>query len=284
MISYQFAQLFYMHDATSHEVATIGIAMWVPKSKRLLTFITRHYGRLSAFWVDFERSGYSQMIKYIRSHFEKIEQKINNVQQPIFINSDSDNFKQILKTLVIDEGACFKWSKIMAGVTKDVDCRFSQLRDELIERHENKARKRIEDKDISHIVERCLDRNMILDKVDKDIIITGASYEYKFKFGWKNGVRNVIEPLSLDYLEGRDMVERANSWSGRLYSLSRNTTTPFKMIGVLSNPPPTNQPDLRNGYEKAKDILNNAPNMRQIVSEREVDSLISTIQREIEAA
>lgn len=283
MIAYQFAQLFYMHDATSGEVATIGLAMWVQESQRLLTFVTNHYGRLSAFWADFSGSGYGQMIRNVRSHFARISEHTNAAQQSIFRHPEEARFTHLLHTLIPDDGSCFRWSSIMGGITEDVDIRFEQLQRELILKHESRSRKRTDESDIAHTIEDCLGRYNVLARLDRDIKIVGQNYDFSFKLGWQNGVRQVLEPLSLDYLAHREMADKANIWCGRLLSLSRNTTTPFKMIGVVSKPPCANENGLLDGYHKALEILTNAPSMRKIISEEDVASVVPIILQDMVA-
>jgi hypothetical protein len=73
-----------------------------------------------------------------------------------------------------------------------------------------------------------------------------------------NGVHQVMEPISLDYLSAGEVIEKATSWSGRLFNLAKGQ--PFQFTGVIGAP---DRDDLRDAYKRAVAILAGAPNVRQ---------------------
>lgn len=285
MIPYQFAQLFYMHDASSGEVATVGLVMWVPSEQKFYQFVNVRYGRLSGFWADFNGNGYSAMSRFLRGHFEKIAERLDSNQLALFkpgVNASMLN--QVLSHLIIDVGSCFKWSHIMSGISECPSARFEELRYELIERHEHQSpRKRVDEKDLwSRIEKGFLDKGIYRD-IQSDVEISGSNYSYVFKAGWKNGIRRVIEPISFDYLDPREIIDKANTWSGRLLNLSKGTNIDFRLTAVIS-PSPSKLPGtvkLYDAYCRAQDILLEAPRLEKVMPQEGIGEMVDNIAMQI---
>jgi hypothetical protein len=94
-----------------------------------------------------------------------------------------------------------------------------------------------------------------------------------------NGVPQVIEPISLDYTDATMVLEKANTWSGRLFNLAKGED--FRMTGVIVPPA---DPALAESALKATRILRGAPKMRRVLSLRELNDFIPEIERDLEAS
>ncbi|MGC4084432.1 MAG: hypothetical protein QM736_20535 [Vicinamibacterales bacterium] len=71
-------------------------------------------------------------------------------------------------------------------------------------------------------------------------------------------------------------MEKANTWSGRLLNLSRGEQ--FQMTGVVARP---TRRDLSAAYDQAVSILRNAPRVRAVISEEQLDDFATEIERDL---
>ncbi|MBM3924513.1 MAG: hypothetical protein FJ320_00760 [SAR202 cluster bacterium] len=108
------------------------------------------------------------------------------------------------------------------------------------------------------------------------VTIKSDAYQYEFKLGWQNGKQQVLEPISLDYKKGGDIVDKANTWAGRLLELSRKSE--FEMTAVITSPTPRS--NLRD-HNRAKQLLSRAPQVRMVVESEEIETVWRTILRDV---
>jgi len=281
MIQYQFSLLRYQHSASSGECVNIGVIMWLPETNRLLYAINERYARLSTFFRDgFQGTSYRQMIRHLSSRLERVARDISGEVQRSLLEALPTEFGQIQRVIVPGADSVFQWSMTMAGVTADPDRRLTELMREFVERHEDlsDAPKR-EDADVWASVERVLTNRRLFGtgRVAANVEIRTPDYSYKFHAGWQNGVSQVIEPITFDLVHPSAIVEKATHWSGRLLTLSR--AAEFQMTAVVA---PPEREDNREAFERARAILEKAPNMRRVVTESAIDEFAPEIERDFE--
>ena len=103
-----------------------------------------------------------------------------------------------------------------------------------------------------------------------------ANYDYSFKMGWNNGMLQVLEPISLDLRRPSEIVDRANTWSGRLFTLSKNNT--FGFTAVLA--PPKRHSEMK-AFSQGFAILKDARSIRRVITEDEVNDYMSEIEEDL---
>lgn len=87
---------------------------------------------------------------------------------------------------------------------------------------------------------------------------------------WHNGKQQVAEPISLDYAHNKSIIERANTWVGRLVDLSQGSE--FEMTAIIYTP--DGRHDKKGDtYRKARDMLAHAPKVRRVIDSGELDDL-----------
>jgi DNA-binding protein H-NS len=268
MRPYQFTLLRYVHNVSTEEFVNIGVLLWLPEEKKLFHCITDHYQRLSQFFDGFDGVGYKNMLR-------KLKKRIKEVSKPE--NSKSfEDLSDVLPAILIVESACFQWSSEMFGITNDAEQEVTKMFAEMIERHEKHLeRKRREESDVTRAVAEQFRRSGIEDQLSKDVSIASHEYAYKFKFGWQNGKRQVLEPISFDYIKKDDVIEKANKWIGRLDGLKGED---FQLTGVVAAPQDSR---LIEAFQQAIKRLEKAPHVRRILREDEVEGFIPEIKRDI---
>ncbi len=273
MKPYQFSLLRYVHNVATEEFVNIGVVMWVPAEKQFLYKLTERYGRLSNFFDGFNSAGYRQMLRELKHRLREAGKKETNGQ----IETISD----LLPQIVLIESGCFQWSAAMGGIALDPAQRLNQLFAEMIERHEDQhaSTRRDEAAVMKGVTER-FRQHGIAAKLSENVEVKGGKYSYKFKYGWQNGKRQVLEPISFDYEDKERVIEKANRWAGRLYNL-RQADDDFQMTGIVA---PPQDPQLIDAFNQAIEMLADAPKVRMLIREDQVEGFIPEIERDLAEA
>jgi hypothetical protein len=106
--------------------------------------------------------------------------------------------------------------------------------------------------------------------------IETPNYAYRFRAGWENGVAQVMEPISFDFLERSHLVDTATTWTGRLATLSRSNE--FQFTAVVA-PPPVE--DLQDAFKQALGIVAECPQVMRLVNEAEMDAFLAEVEQDV---
>jgi hypothetical protein len=169
----------------------------------------------------------------------------------------------------------------MSGITDDPANRIHAIFENIVDRHyEKQERTRRSDGDIYRSIHRRLFtrlRTLNLQKeLHEDVKVEGEHFDHTFKLGWQNGTKQFLEPISFDYTQGHELVEKAYVWSGRLNDLGQHQD--FRMTGVVA--PPQEQA-LLGHYEEALKILRESPLIREIVPEDQFENFMPQIEHDL---
>jgi hypothetical protein len=268
MKPYQFATLRYIHNVGAAEFVNVGVVMWCPADGRFLYELNDRYGRLSGFFKSgFDGASFRSGLRLLRSKLERLASQHSG--QTLF---DRDKELQAYLDWVLPEdSSCFQWSEVMAGIASDLNGRLNQLFAELVERHEARgARQRRDEMEV-------WTGQGLLARIDTQVEVKAPSFSYQFRAGWMNGVQQVLEPISLDYLAKSEVIDKANSWCGRLLNLSKSEHA-FQFTAVVSKP---DRPELQATFEQALRMLREAPQVRRILQEEEVPEFLPLIEKDL---
>lgn len=278
MKPYQFAVLRYVHNASSGEFVNVGVVLWCAPSALFAFELNERYGRLSSFFKGaFDGVAYRAMLRRLKTKLGRLAGQHDG--QPGLEHVNDKDLDELLDWVLPEDDSCFQWSAVMGGIAADPRARLRQLFAELVERHEAPGpRQRRDETEIWTEVERALRERGLLGRVETQVEIGVADYSYKFKLGWMNGVRQVLEPISLDFLGRGDVLEKANTWCGRLLNLSKSEEQ-FQFTGVVSKP---EREDLIGAFNQATRLLREAPRVRAILQESEVAAFLPDIEHDLE--
>jgi hypothetical protein len=274
MTPYHFTLLRYIHDASSEEFANVGVLMWLPEERRLLFRMHERYARLSAFFGNFDGVGYRQMSKALVRRVRGLQREL---EQGTLLVEAAAGIGAIMTRLVPEDSTCFGWSKAMGGIADDAELRLEQLLSEFVTSRDATApRERRDEAQIFDRIDETLSRRGLAGRLSYGFEIYGQDYSYRFRTAWVNGQRQVLEPISFDYLNATEVVEKANTWSGRLLNLSRGAQ--FQMTGVVAKP---TRRELVEAYDQAVAILRQAPSVRAVVPEEELEQFVGEIEQDL---
>jgi hypothetical protein len=274
MKAYHFALLRYVQSASSGERINVGVVMWVPDVHLLLARTNERYGRLSKLFPGFDGATYRQMIRHVQNRVGALSDRLQQIDA---LQSPPQELAEILEAVVPCDDGCLQWSDEMCGLSDSPADRLEELFAEFVTRHEQRQeRQRREEADIRVALDTRIREAGLEDSLQWDVRVQSAHYDYTFQRGWRNGTLQVLEPISLDYLNPADVVDKANVWSGRLYALARDAD--FSLTGVVA---PPQDPELQTAFEHAVSILRLARNVRRIVTESEVGTVVREIQEDL---
>ena len=275
MTSYHFAILRYVHDVSTEEFVNIGVSMWIPERSKLLFRVNERFGRLSNFFKDIDGHNYRQMVRSLKYSFHEVA-AVHQFKEAA--NHPSDIFHEIVR----EDASCFQWSRLMSGISKDAEKRFEELFKEFVTFHESSVAPHHHDAyhprsepQIWKHVRRVLKAHHLDRRVEYGVKIEAPNYNHSFQMGWNNGTRQVLEPISFAFKKSASIVDKANTWSGRLFHLSKSND--FGLTAVIAPPGNDNMEAFNNGLA----ILKDAKSIRNIITEDAVDDYMSEIKKDL---
>jgi Protein of unknown function (DUF3037) len=274
MTAYQFAIVRYQHSTSAGELVNVGIVMWLPNEGKIWYRLNERYGRLSQFFSQFDGSRYREMLRRIDRHFAAVSA---SERQLTLFSERFGHLTDFLSRLLRRDDSCFQWSDVMAGMSDEPLARLEELFAEFVTKHEDAlGRTSHDDEHIRRVLDETLRRTGLATKVRKNVTIQGPLYSYDFMAGWRNGTAQVIEPISFDLVHRRSIMDKANTWSGRLHSLQNGRK--FQLTGVFAEPA---DPQLRDAFSRALKILDSAPSVRTLIPETEIERAAHLIESDI---
>lgn len=275
MISYHFAILRYVHDAATEEFVNIGVVMWIPERSKLLFRINERVGRLSKFFKNIDTPSYRQMMSNLKRAAD-LKWASDNVTTPYLFKNIADRPIEIFHAIVREDASCFQWSRLMSGISQDAERRFEELFEEFVTFHDSPVtHQRRSDKEIWKYVRQMLRRHHLEESVQYGVKMEGRSYHYSFRMGWNNGIPQVLEPISFALKDSTRIVDKANTWHGRLFNLSMSNN--FGFTAVVAQPHSGKMKAFNDGLA----ILNSAKSIRKIITEDEVSDYMSEIKNDL---
>lgn len=281
MTSYHFAILRYVHDVSTEEFVNIGVVMWIPGRFKLLFRVNERPGRLFSFFNNIDKPSYRQMIRNLK-RAANLEWASDNVNTAYLLKNTADRPFEIFHEIVPEDASCFQWSRLMSGITQDAEKRFEDLFEEFITFHESSVAPHHLDvyhprsePEIWNHVRHVLEVHHLKGRVEYGVKIEAPNYDHLFKMGWNNGTRQVLEPISFALKDPRNIVDKANIWSGRLFNLSKGNE--FGLTAVISRPENENMEAFNSSWA----ILKGSDSIREIITEDELDDYMFEIKKDL---
>jgi hypothetical protein len=277
MRSYRCRILRYVHDVSKGEFVNIGVVMWIPEHSRLIFRLNEQYRRISGFFKNFDGISYRQMLRNLQRSFKKVA---SDLQKPPLTRDTPKNTLEVFNLLVRENASTFQWSQVISGISTNPEDRLDRLFEECVTFHESLGRRRSpqprNERMIWKTVHQAVKAHHLEDHVRLNFPMKSASFEHSFKMGWNNGIRQVLEPISLGLRKPVEIIDRANIWSGRLFNLSKGND--FGCTAVLA---PRDEHVDMTAFNHGLQILKDAPSMRGVIIENEVNDYMSEIKKDL---
>lgn len=277
MKSYRCRILRYVHDASKGEFVNIGVVMWIPEHSRLIFRLNEQYRRISGFFKNFHGISYSQMLRNLQRSFKKVA---SDLQKPHVTRDTPTNTFEVFNLLVREGSSTFQWSQVISGISTNPEDRLDRLFEEFVTFHESLGYRRSpqlrNERMIWKTVHQALKAHHLESHVELGFTMKSTSYEHSFRMGWNNGIRQVLEPISLGLRKPEQIIDKAHIWSGRLLNLS--TGNEFGCTAVLA---PWDKHVDRTAFNRGIEILKDAPSMRKVITENDVSDYMSEIENDL---
>ncbi|MEN8693425.1 MAG: DUF3037 domain-containing protein [Akkermansiaceae bacterium] len=270
MRPYEFITLRYRHDALTAEFVVVGVALRCGDSFVGGRFCSR-LTRLKNFFSDISTGNHRALTEFLQRRFHRLSVDLDS-----FHSHAGKSLTEIAHSFLPEDDGAYQWSEERRGFTDDPEAELERLYSRLVEyyqHHRGPVRKK--DDDVWRTFRESLDTYQITARLyPKEL--ASADYSYTFPHTWRNGVENILQPLSFDYANPSKAVEKGTDWLGRGVALA--DAEPHKFYFLIGEPEGAAQ---KTATEKALNLLNKIPTEIEIVREHERDSFAFSIASEI---
>ncbi len=274
-IPYTFSVLRYVHDPVTTEFVNVGVALYAPDAKYLSAVCTPYYARLSEMFGHVDGEHFRQITRYLQDRIEEIGDRLKSElpfpESPRTIGS-------LLATVLPPDDSAFQFSTPGGGFTSNPEKTLGSLYQRYVEYYTARTSypSRTDD-EVWKVFRKPLEEQHVIQLL-KPKRVVAPDYEYEFERARKNEVWHTYEPVSCDLMEATSIVDKANTWVGRITSLAQSEEK-FKPYFLLGEPRETN---LHVAFIKAQNILHRMPCNHEFIREAEAEDFAKHLKVEVE--
>jgi hypothetical protein len=272
---FTFTVLRYIHDPVSGEFANVGVLLYAPEIRFLDAKCTPTYGRISAYFADFNPEHFKRMMKHIERRTWELSQTLDKLP----FDGQPKTAQDCAARVLPQDDSSLQFSPVVgSGLTVDARLELSQLYDRYVDRYSRKQEKPSRsDDDVMRTFRDPLAQRQVLSRLTRKRI-TGNDDEYEFPYAWKNGRWNACEPVSLDLVESGSIIDKANRWLGRAHNLQASEEN-FKLFLLLGKPSASGP--LMEAFHRAERILRKMPIDHELVLEDDAPRFARRVEADL---
>jgi hypothetical protein len=174
------------------------------------------------------------------------------------------------------DDSSFIWSELSSGITDNAEKTLQSLYERFVSQYDEKQKAARDDAAVWRPVRDRLLERQIADRLQPKTISSPID-TVEFEHAWKNGAWHCYQPLSFDLSTSANIREKAARWTGHMVALA-GASEPFKAHFFVGAP---SDPQLRDAYDQALEILKLGPSRPEVIEESEMDALVDRIEDEI---
>jgi len=272
---FTFSVLRYIHDPVSGEFANVGVVLYAPDIRFLDAICTPTYGRISAYFADFDPEHFKRMMKHIERRVWELGQTLDQLPFETHPKTANDCAARVLPP----DDSSLQFSPILgSGMTDNARLKLSELYERYVERYSKKLEKPSRsDDDVMRTFREPLAQRQVLPRLTRKRIV-GKDDEYEFPYAWKNGRWNACEPVSFDLIESGSIIDKANRWLGRAVNL-KGSDENFKLYLLLGKP--SGSKPLMDAFRRAERILEKMPIDHDLVLEEDAPRFAKQVEADL---
>ncbi|MGH9327995.1 MAG: DUF3037 domain-containing protein [Terriglobia bacterium] len=271
---YTFSILRYIHDPLTREFANIGVALYAPEAKYAGAICTSQYSRLSKMFGQIDGERFRQITWYVETRIEEIGERLR-AQLPF--PEQPKNIEALITQVLPTDDSAIQFSSAGGGFTENPEKTLSDLYQRYVEYYASRpAYPSRDDEEVWRIFRKPLEEHGVIQRLAPKLIVA-PDYEYEFKEAWKNEVWHAYEPVSFDLMESTSIVDKANTWLGRITSLAASPER-FKPYLLLGEP---HEEKLRGPFVKAQNILHKMPCKPVFIREADAEAFAKELKAQI---
>ncbi|HEV2495867.1 MAG TPA: DUF3037 domain-containing protein [Terriglobia bacterium] len=274
-IPYTFSVLRYVHDPVTTEFVNVGVALYAPDARYLSAICTPYYARLSEMFGHVDGEHFRQITRYLQDHIDEIGARLKS---ELPFPEPARTITSLLATVLPPDDSALQFSTPGGGLTSDPDKTLGSLYQRYVEYYTARTSyPSRSDDEIWKVFRKPLEEQHVIQALGPKRIVA-PDYEYEFETARKNEVWHTYEPVSFDLMEPTSIVDKANTWVGRITSLAQSEEK-FKPYFLLGEPRETK---LRVAFIKAQNILHRMPCEPEFVEEAEAEDFAKRLKAEVE--
>jgi hypothetical protein len=273
---YTFSILRYVHDIVTGEFVNVGVILFAPKAKYLSASCTTKYRRISNIFTDFNSEHFRKSVKYIQTTIQEEGARLLN---ELPFKEPATSAKGFAARILPINDSSLQFSPEGYGMTDNPEKTLQQVFNRYVEKYYGKSERTSRtNEDVWKVYQKPLKEKKVLEHL-KPHKLAGLNYEHEFKHCWKNHRWHVNQPISFDLVDAHEILDKANTWKGRIESLLEGGEK-FKINVLLGSP---HDSFVTPSFIKAQNILNTIPCEREFFKEDEAEEFAENIRQEIEA-
>jgi hypothetical protein len=274
-IPYTFSVLRYVHDPVTTEFVNVGVALYAPDAKYLGAVCTPYYARLSEMFGHVDGEHFRQITRYLQDRIEDIGDRLKS---ELPFPGPARTITSLLATVLPPDDSALQFSTPGGGFTSNPEKTLGSLYQRYVEYYTARASyPSRNDDEVWKVFRKPLEEHHVIQSL-KPKRIVAPDYEYEFERARKNEVWHTYEPVSFDLMETTSIVDKANTWVGRITTLAQSEEK-FKPYFLLGEPHETK---LHVAFIKAQNILHRMPCEPEFVGEAEAEDFAKHLKVEIE--
>lgn len=272
--SYMFSTLRYIYDPVTLEFVNVGVVVYSQETRLMRARCTTQYGRISELFESFDGVRLRQTLRFLQDRINDLAEGM--AEQLQF--GPARPLHEVLGTVLPIDDSSLQFVQGGVGLTEDLVGTTESLFLRYVERYaDGHVVPRRADEDVWRSFRQSFDRKEVTSRLLPKRIVA-PNYEYEFQRSWKNGVWNLLEPVSFDLSDASLITEKANRWVGRAMGLE-DSAEEFKLFLLLGAP---GDERLRAAYRKAENLLHKMPVAHEFVEEADAEDFARTVAGEMQ--
>lgn len=280
MIYYEAAPLCYRPNARAGEFVNVAVFMvtrgefGVIEDMRLL--FERKTGRISNFLPGcWHAASFSLWRAEAMKRFTVVKRRTTRES----VTSGALSFDQLCADVHSATAGSFFWGRVTVGAADTSDQAWDELYHDLIGRHvDDTDETGLSDRQLweqaQPVISNNLQRLIALNLVQFEVPVSHDLPE-PVHMRWRNGVEQILEPLSFDVKTSETIREKAQRATGRLFQFGRRKE--FRCTLLVA--PPT-LPKLAPIYQEQKRELEQTPWVRKIIPPEGLPDFLKIVESE----
>jgi len=273
-IAYELKLLQFRPDVTSEETLNIGVVAFSPESQEFRFRITHRYNRLTSAFPNLDGPGFRRMSGALATRCREVSRGFDSDKLGLF---RGQTLEDITSQVIVPGSSNFSWSSMRLGVCEELESRVQEVYEEYVGRMEQPVvRDRTDDHALWRKISTVPRVSAILQEIQSAVELSTDLYSHEFDAGWMNGTQQVVEAISLDYLDAYEMLEKAVKCSGVLGVLRESNNFMFTAIV-------TDRPEGSHGikYDQAIQQLERIPNIREVIPESSAERFGMLVEQDL---
>ena len=270
--------LTYTHSQLLAEKLNVGILFYFKNPNRLVFRYPKAFKRLREIYNDFHEW-------QLKTNLKAIDEKVNSLNVEInslFIDTKTEN--EITNEVLRKDATVLSFSeeKIISDFNGDIDLIVEKLYNLYFSDYKVEFKKEKHDEIylIKQFKSQLFSKNESAQNLlSKDVQIKSQKTSVKFDYKLKNGIDNLVKPVSFDLEEENSINIKAIQLYGQLSFISDQLKG--NNVDLLISSPNSNNTKLYRAYEVALGILKDIPVKKSIVGEKDVDKYTQMVADKI---